>query len=165
MLLWILVSVCAITAAQQRRPSHSSEYGGTGGKRFSQSGNQVDGQITALKVRIDRRYITGIQVRYGTKWSEYIGGKWGDMEEILLHPGEHISRVNGRNTSHISQLEFITNKGREFSFGKETGTAFSSSSPTPDTYLRYISGRSSSTINAIAFHWDNPNSNCDHCEE
>ncbi|XP_077303474.1 zymogen granule membrane protein 16-like [Lithobates pipiens] len=165
MLLWILVSVCAITAAQQSSFSYSGEYGGTGGKRFSHSGNQVDGQITALRVRSDHYYITGIQVRYGTTWSEYIGDTSGDMEEILLNPGEHISQVNGKYTLYIRQLVFITNKGRVFTFGKDIGTAFSGSPLFPGTYLRCISGRSGTAINAIGFHWDNPNSNCDHCEE
>ncbi|XP_077306075.1 zymogen granule membrane protein 16-like [Lithobates pipiens] len=165
MWLWILVSVCAITAAQQRRPSHSGEHGSPDGERFSQSANKLDGQITALRVRSNRRYISGIQVRYGAKWSKYRGGKSGDQKEILLNPGEHISQVKGKNTSVIHQLVFITNKGQEFSFGKDIGTAFNSSSPIPDTYLRYISGSSDTGINAISFHWDNPNSNCDHCEE
>ncbi|XP_073490898.1 zymogen granule membrane protein 16-like isoform X1 [Aquarana catesbeiana] len=165
MLLWILVSVCAIAAAQQRSFSYSGEYGGTGGKRFSQSGNQLDGEITALRIRSNRLYITGIQVRYGTTWSEYRGGRSGDLEEILLSPGEHISRVNGKYTSTVQRLVFITNKRRVFSFGKDIGTTFSGSPLFPDTFLRYISGRSSFAINAIGFHWDYPSSNCVQCNK
>ncbi|XP_077303470.1 zymogen granule membrane protein 16-like [Lithobates pipiens] len=165
MLLWILVSVCAISAAQQRSSSYSGEYGGGGGKRFSQSGNQLDGPITALRVRNNYLYITGIQVRYGTTWSEYRGGSSGDMEEIFLHPGEHIRQVNGKYKTYMRQLVFYTNKGREFSFGKETGTSFNASPLFPDTYLRYISGSSGSVIDAIGFHWDYPFSNCVHCKK
>ncbi|XP_073490896.1 zymogen granule membrane protein 16-like isoform X1 [Aquarana catesbeiana] len=165
MLLWILVSVCAIAAAQQRSSSYSGEYGGKAGKRFSQSGNQLDGPITALRVRKSRYFITGIQVRYGTTWSEYRGGTAGDLEEILLSPGEHISRVNGRYTSTVCQLVFITNKERVFSFGKDIGFTFNASPLFPDTFLRYISGRSGSAIRAIGFHWDYPSSNCIHCNK
>ncbi|XP_073492038.1 zymogen granule membrane protein 16-like [Aquarana catesbeiana] len=165
MLLWILVSVCAIAAAQQRSSSYSGEYGGKAGKRFSQSGNQLDGPITALRVRKSRYFITGIQVRYGTTWSEYRGGTAGDLEEILLSPGEHISRVNGSYTSTVRRLVFFTNKERVFRFGKDIRFAFSSSPLFPDTFLRYISGRSRSVIKAIGFHWDYPSSNCVHCNK
>ncbi|XP_073490894.1 zymogen granule membrane protein 16-like [Aquarana catesbeiana] len=165
MLLWILVSVCAIAAAQQRSSSYSREYGIGRGKQFSQSGNQLDGPITGLRVRNNRLFITGIQVRYGTTWSEYRGGRSGDLEEILLSPGEYISRVNGKVTFFVRWLVFITNKERMFSFGKDIGTSFSSSPLFPDTFLRYISGRSSTAINAIRFHWDYPSSNCVQCNK
>ncbi|XP_073490892.1 zymogen granule membrane protein 16-like [Aquarana catesbeiana] len=165
MLLWILVSVCVIAAAQQRSSSYSGEYGGTGGKQFSQSGNQLDGPITALRIRNNRLYITGIQVRYGTTWSEYRGGRSGDLEEILLSPGEYISQVYGKYTFLVRQLVFITNKERVFSFGNGFGISFSGSPLFPDTFLRYISGRSNSAINAIGFHWDYPSSNCVHCNK
>ncbi|XP_073492040.1 zymogen granule membrane protein 16-like [Aquarana catesbeiana] len=165
MLLWILVSVCAIAAAQQRSSSYSGEYGGGGGKPFSQSGNQLDGPITALRIRTNRVYITGIQVRYGTTWSEYRGGSSGDLEEIFLHPGEHISQVNGKYTHYVRQLVFFSNKERVFTFGKDIGISFNASPLFPDTFLRYISGSSDSVIDAIGFHWDYPSSNCVHCNK
>ncbi|XP_073492037.1 zymogen granule membrane protein 16-like [Aquarana catesbeiana] len=165
MLLWILVSVCAIAAAQQRSSSYSGEYGIARGKQFSQSENQLDGPITALRIRNNRLFITGIQVRYGTTWSEYRGGRLGDLEEILLSPGEYISQVNGIYTFLVRKLVFITNKGRVFSFGNDFGVFFSGSPLFPDTFLRYISGRSSTAINTIGFHWDYPSSNCVHCNK
>lgn len=44
---------------QSRTSSYSGEYGGKGGSRFSHSGNQLDGPITAIRVRVNRYYIVG----------------------------------------------------------------------------------------------------------
>ncbi|XP_068099881.1 zymogen granule membrane protein 16-like [Hyperolius riggenbachi] len=163
MLLWILLSVCGLTAAQLRSSSYSGEYGGGGGKRFSHSGNQLDGQITALRIRANRNYITGIQVRYGSTWSQYYGGSLGDLEEIFLHSGEHIIQAMGKYSSYLRKVIFITNKGRQFHIGKDYGTSFNAAPLHPNTVLRYISGSSGSVIDAIGFHWDYPSSNCQHC--
>ncbi|KAM5153219.1 zymogen granule membrane protein 16-like [Mantella aurantiaca] len=163
MLLWILLSVCGLAAAQQRSSSYSGEYGGGGGKRFSQSGNQLDGPITALRIRSNRNYITGLQVRYGTTWSKYEGGKVGDQEEVFLHPGESIIQVSGKYSSYLRKLIFVTNKGRYLPFGKDTGTSFNGVPLFPNTVLRFLSGSSGSVIDAIGFHWDYPTSNCVHC--
>ncbi|XP_066433662.1 zymogen granule membrane protein 16-like [Eleutherodactylus coqui] len=166
MLLWILVSVLCIAAAEQRGSSYSGEYGGGGGKRFSHSGNQLDGPITALRVRVNRYYIIGIQIRYGNNWSEYKGGTiLGDIEEIFLHPGEHILQVSGKYSTYLRKLVFVTNKGRTFPFGKDYGTSFNAVPLYANTVLRYISGSSGSVIDAIGFHWDNPSSNCVHCKQ
>ncbi|XP_071978337.1 zymogen granule membrane protein 16-like [Engystomops pustulosus] len=163
MLLWILLGVCSLAAAQQRSSSYSGEYGGGGGKRFSHSGNQLDGPITAIRVRSNRQYITGIQVRYGTTWSEYKGGSLGDIEEIFLHPGESFILVSGKYSTYLRKLVFTTNKGRVFTIGKEYGNSFNGAPLFPNTVLRYISGSSGSVIDAIGFHWDYASSNCVHC--
>lgn len=44
---------------QIRASSYNGEYGGGGGERFSHSGNQLDGPITAIRVRVNRYYIVG----------------------------------------------------------------------------------------------------------
>ncbi|KAM4632210.1 zymogen granule membrane protein 16-like [Discoglossus pictus] len=165
MLLWILLSALSIAAAQQRSSSFSGEYGGGGGKRFSQSGNQLDGALTAIRVRVNRNYVVGLQARYGTVWSSYQGGKLGDLEEIFLHPGENVIQVSGKYSTYIRRLMFITNKGRMFSFGKDYGTSFNGVPLFPNTVLRYFSGSSGSVIDAIGFHWDYPSSGCVHCQK
>ncbi|KAM5153039.1 zymogen granule membrane protein 16-like [Mantella aurantiaca] len=165
MLLWILLSVCGLAAAQQRSSSYSGEYGGGGGKRFSQSGNQLDGPITALRIRCNRYNIIGLQVRYGTTWSQYQGGSLGDLEEVFLQPGEYIIQVSGKYASYLRQLIFVTNKGRYFAFGKDYGTSFNGIPLYPDTVLRYVSGSSGAAIDAIGFHWDYPSSNCSQCNK
>ncbi|XP_015275246.1 PREDICTED: zymogen granule membrane protein 16 [Gekko japonicus] len=147
----------------QRSSSSSGEYGGTGGKRFSHSGNQLDGRITAIRVRVNRWYIVGMQVRYGKEWSNYVGGSSGDLEEIFLHPGESIIQASGKYGYYLRKLTFTTDKGRYFPFGKDTGTSFNAAPLFPGTVLRYLSGRSGSVIDAIAFHWDTPISDCPSC--
>ncbi|XP_051003141.1 zymogen granule membrane protein 16 [Acomys russatus] len=148
---------------QSRSSSSSGEYGGSGGKRFSHSGNQLDGPITALRIRHGRYYIVGLQVRYGTVWSDYVGGRLGELEEVFLHPGESVIQVSGRYKSYVKQLIFKTDKGRVLPFGRDSGTSFTAVPLHPNTVLRYISGRSGSAIDAISLHWDNYPSHCTTC--
>ncbi|KAF7238744.1 Zymogen granule membrane protein 16 [Varanus komodoensis] len=165
----LTVLACAITihaaAIQPRASSYSGEYGGGGGKRFSHSGNQLDGPITALRIRVNRWYIVGLQVRYGKEWSNYVGGNSGDLEEIFLHPGESFIQVSGKYKTYVRKLVFVTDKGRYFPFGQDTGTSFNAAPLYPNTVLRYFSGRSGSVIDAIGFHWDNYPSNCPNCKK
>ncbi|XP_077170873.1 zymogen granule membrane protein 16-like isoform X2 [Paroedura picta] len=164
-LLALLCCGVFINAAniQARSSSYSGEYGGGGGKRFSHSGNQLDGPITALRIRVNRWYIVGIQVRYGKEWSDYKGGSSGDLEEIFLHPGESIIQVTGKYKTYLRKVVFITDKGRYFPFGKDTGVSFNGAPLYPGTVLRYISGSSGSVIDAIGFHWDKYPSHCPGC--
>lgn len=162
-LLALLCASASGNAIQSRSSSYSGEYGGKGGKRFSHSGNQLDGPITAIRVRSNSFYITGIQVRYGTVWSEYVGGKLGDLEEIFLHPGESVIQVSGKYRYYVKQLVFVTDKGRYLPFGKDSGTSFNAVPLHPNTVLRFISGRSGSVIDAISLHWDVYPSHCSTC--
>lgn len=104
-----------------------------------------------------------LQVRYGTVWSEYVGGKLGDLEEIFLHPGESVIQVSGKYRFYVKQLIFVTDKGRYLSFGKDSGTSFNAVPLHPNTVLRFISGRSGSAIDAISLHWDLYPSHCSTC--
>lgn len=63
-------------------------------------------------------------MRYGTVWSDYVGGNQGDLEEIFLHPGESVIQVSGKYKSYVKQLIFVTDKGRYLPFGKDSGTSF-----------------------------------------
>ncbi|XP_062992973.1 zymogen granule membrane protein 16 [Elgaria multicarinata webbii] len=158
---------CAITihaaAVQPRASSSSGEYGGGGGKRFSHSGNQLDGAITAIRLRINRYYIVGLQVRYGKEWSNYVGGSSGDLEELFLHPGESIIQASGKYKSYVNKIVFVTDKGRYFAYGRDSGLSYNAAPLYPGTVLRYFSGSSGSVIDAIAFHWDYYPSNCPTC--
>ncbi|KAL8176631.1 UNVERIFIED_CONTAM: hypothetical protein K2H54_037117 [Gekko kuhli] len=149
---------CAISISagliKKRSASHSGEYGGNGGIRFSHSVNQMDGPITVLKIRSDPSYITGLQVRYGREWSEYVGGPSGELQTIVLHPGESIIQVSVKVDSYIRKLKFLTNLGRRFSFGVDAGTTFTAVPLFPRAVLSYFSGRSGSVIDAISFHWN-----------
>nr|XP_056720210.1 zymogen granule membrane protein 16-like [Euleptes europaea] len=155
----LLALLCCATsiragAIKKRWGSHSGEYGGNGGTRFSQSVNQLDGPITALKIRADSSRIVGLQVRYGREWSDYVGGSSGDLQAITLHPGESIIHVSGNSDSYIRKLHFQTNFGRHFSFGVNIGTSFSAQPIFPGTVLTYFSGRSGDVIDAISFYWN-----------
>ncbi|KAK9397594.1 zymogen granule membrane protein 16 [Crotalus adamanteus] len=161
----IVLLLCGLNlhAEFARTSSFSGEYGGTGGKRFSHSGNQLEGPITAIRVRVNSWYIVGLQVRYGKDWSNYLGGNSGDLEEIFLFPGESIIQVSGRYKTYLQKVVFVTNRGRYFPLGRDDGTSFSGAPLYPNTVLRYFSGRSGSVIDAIGFHWDKYPCSCSNC--
>ncbi|XP_043943866.1 zymogen granule membrane protein 16-like [Protopterus annectens] len=162
-LLCLTIAFTNQAQAAKATSSYSGEYGGGGGKRFSFSGNQIYGPITAMRVRSSSFYITGLQVRFGQVWSNTVGGRIGNLEEVFLHPGEHIIQAYGKYTSHVRQIVFVTNKGRQFPFGKSKGTSFNAAPLYPNTALRFFSGSESSAIDAIGFHWDVADSGCVHC--
>nr|XP_051695748.1 zymogen granule membrane protein 16 isoform X2 [Oryctolagus cuniculus] len=160
MLLGLLCASASASAIQARSSSYNGEYGSGGGERFSHSGHQLEGPITAIRVRVNSLYIVGLQVRYGKVWSDYVGGKLGDLEEIFLHPGESVIQVSGKYKYYLRKLVFVTDKGRYLSFGKDTGTSFNAVPLHPNTVLRFISGRAGLFVNAIGLHWDNYPRNC-----
>ncbi|XP_054850100.1 zymogen granule membrane protein 16-like [Eublepharis macularius] len=142
--------------AQARTSSFSGEFGGSTGSHFDQSNNQLDGPITALRIRANDRYIVSIQVRYGDSWSNTEGGTVGSSSNVQLFLGEGFVQVLGRFRSHMEYLAFRTNQGRIFAFGPSfgSGTFFNAEPSFPNTVLRSISGRSGSSVDAIGFHWD-----------
>ncbi|XP_066486472.1 zymogen granule membrane protein 16-like [Tiliqua scincoides] len=160
MLAFILLSLLCIDVsagpAQMRVSSYSGEYGGSAGNPFDQSRNQLDGPITALRIRADDRYIISIQVCYGDSWSGTEGSATGNPFNVQLFPGEGFVQVLGRFGSHVEYLAFRTNLGRIFAFGPSSGsgTTFDAEPLFPNTVLRFISGRSGSLVDAIGFHWD-----------
>ncbi|XP_008584764.1 PREDICTED: zymogen granule membrane protein 16 [Galeopterus variegatus] len=162
-LLALLCASASASAIQARASSYNGEYGGGGGKRFSHSSYQLEGPITALRVRVNTLFIVGLQVRYGTVWSDYVGGSLGDLEEIFLNPGESVIQVSGKYKLYLRKLVFVTDKGRYLSFGKDTGTSFNAVPLYPNTVLRFISGRAGALINSIGLHWDTYPSSCSSC--
>ncbi|XP_003228266.4 zymogen granule membrane protein 16 [Anolis carolinensis] len=151
--------------------SYSGEFGGSGGKRFSHAGNQMEGPITALRVRANQYYIVGLQFRYCRQWSDYVGGTDGEMEEIFLYDDEDIIQITGRYDSYIQNLVFITNQRRSFVFGAYNGYSyygyrgftFNAVPLYRSAVLRYISGRSASYIDALSFHWGKPHKKSKKC--
>nr|XP_051697216.1 zymogen granule membrane protein 16-like [Oryctolagus cuniculus]XP_051697217.1 zymogen granule membrane protein 16-like [Oryctolagus cuniculus] len=154
MLLGLLCASASASAIQARASSYSGEYGSPGGEPFSHSGLQLEGPITAIRVRVDSRYIAGLQVRYGQVWSDYVGGNLGDLQEIFLHPGESVIEVSVSYGNYLKTLDFFTNYGRIFYFGKDTGASFYAVPLDIDAVLRFISGRAGLFVNAIGLHWD-----------
>ncbi|XP_069920867.1 zymogen granule membrane protein 16-like [Oryctolagus cuniculus] len=157
MLLGLLCASASASAIQARSSSYSREYGKGGGEPFSHSGLQLEGPITAIRVRVYSFNIMGLQVRYGQVWSDYVGGKLGelgDLEEIFLHPGESVIVVSGSYGNYLKTLKFFTNYGRILSFGKGRGVIFYAVPLHRDAVLRFISGRAGLFITAIGLHWD-----------
>uniref|UniRef100_A0A4X2KS17 Zymogen granule protein 16 n=1 Tax=Vombatus ursinus TaxID=29139 RepID=A0A4X2KS17_VOMUR len=147
MLALVLLALFCVAAesVQPQSSSYNGEYGGRGGERFSHSGNQLDGPITAIRIRVNKNYI---------EWSNYVGGTQGDLEEIFLHPGESIIQVSGKYKYYVQKLIFVTDKGRYLTYGKDTGTSFNAAPLYPNTVLRFFSGRAGALIDAIGLHWD-----------
>uniref|UniRef100_A0A803T7X8 Jacalin-type lectin domain-containing protein n=1 Tax=Anolis carolinensis TaxID=28377 RepID=A0A803T7X8_ANOCA len=135
-------------------PSSSREYGGREGDEFTHARIQKKGPITAIRIRAVWHFIVGLQICYGQRWSQYVGGPFGKLQEVPLFPGESITQIRGSYSSYLHKLELITDQGRQFSFGQDRGILFNAIPPKKDTVLRYVSGRSDYFIKAIRFHWD-----------
>uniref|UniRef100_A0A6J0U153 Zymogen granule membrane protein 16-like n=1 Tax=Pogona vitticeps TaxID=103695 RepID=A0A6J0U153_9SAUR len=142
--------------ARMRFSSYSGEYGGNSGDYFDQSSNQLDGPITALKIRANDSYIISLQVRYGDSWSNTEGSAVGNPSGAELFLGEGFVQVTGRFGSYVEYLAFRTNLGRLVAFGPSAGSGmtFNAEPLFSNAVLRYVSGRSGSLVNALGFHWD-----------
>ncbi|XP_063788566.1 zymogen granule membrane protein 16-like isoform X1 [Pseudophryne corroboree] len=154
MCLCLLLGSTAASSVQSRVSSFAGEYGAGGGTAFSFSPEQVKGPITGLRVRENPSHIVGIQLQYGDVWGPYYGNPSGTLHEVLLHRKENITQVSGKVASYVNDLIFVTSLGRIFTFGQPSGTSFNDFPLYDGTFLRYVSGRYSSVIHSIGFHWD-----------
>ncbi|KAM6451650.1 zymogen granule membrane protein 16-like isoform 1-T1 [Liasis olivaceus] len=160
MLFFVFLSLlCAgvsTTSVQGTFSSYSGEYGGSGGDHFDQSSNQLEGPVSALKIRSNDSCILSIQVRYGDTWSSNEGSTAGSPFDMRLAFGEGLVQAHGRFGNSVEYLAFRTNLGHVFAFGSSSGsgTSFTAEPAYPNTVLRFISGRSGLLVNAIGFHWD-----------
>uniref|UniRef100_A0A8C8S6M6 Jacalin-type lectin domain-containing protein n=1 Tax=Pelusios castaneus TaxID=367368 RepID=A0A8C8S6M6_9SAUR len=134
--------------------SFSGIYGGTYGNEFSGINFETVGPITGMKIWTGSLTLHGIQVCYGNVWSNLNGAAWGTMVEMYLESNESIVEVQGSYTYWvITSLTFTTSLGRTFVFGNQSGSTFLSLPQNQGAVLRAISGRASSYLNAIGFHW------------
>ncbi|XP_053550516.1 zymogen granule membrane protein 16-like [Bombina bombina] len=143
----------SLAAVASRSSSFVGEYGAGGGTAYSFSGEQLNGHITALRVRENVNHILGLQFRYGRQWSPYYGNAAGTLHEVELYPGENITQVSGKVAAYVNELIFVTSHGRLLRFGQPSGTSFNDFPLFPGTILRYVSGRYSTVIHSIGFHW------------
>ncbi|KEP46057.1 jacalin-like lectin domain protein [Rhizoctonia solani 123E] len=114
--------------------------------------------------------IDSIQFTYTDKTSqgqnefqtERHGGLGGHRKDFVLKPGEHIVSVSGKyDNEHITQMSFVTNKGRPsevFGQGNSNGSSRTFLSSPEDKEgnpmrLQYICGKSSAYLNGIMFIW------------
>ncbi|KAM4632070.1 zymogen granule membrane protein 16-like [Discoglossus pictus] len=161
--LCLLVGSSLAASVQSRFSSFAGEYGAGGGTAFSFSNDQQNGPITALRVTENVHHILGLQFRYGNVWSPYFGNAAGTQHEIVLYPGENITQVSGKVASYVNELIFVTSLGRLFHFGQPSGTNFNDFPLFRGTSLRYVSGRYSTVIHSIGFHWGHWGE-CVHCQ-
>ncbi|XP_075439287.1 zymogen granule membrane protein 16-like [Ascaphus truei] len=165
-----LICVCFLLGSssaasiESRLSSFAGEYGSGGGTAFSFSGEQLNGPITALRVRESPSHIVGLQFRYGTVWGPYYGYTVGTQFEVTLFPGENITQVSGKASPYVNELLFVTSRGRLLRFGQPSGTSFNDFPLFEGTALRYVSGRYSTVILSIGFHWGAQPS-CVHCKD
>ncbi|XP_040296560.1 zymogen granule membrane protein 16-like isoform X1 [Bufo bufo] len=162
--LCLLLGSSVASSVQSRMSSFVGEHGAGGGTAFSFSAEQLNGSITGLRVRENPSHIIGVQFQYGGTWGPYYGNPSGTLYEILLHKGENIVQVSGKVASNVNELIFITNRGRILKFGQPSGNSFNDFPLYDGTVLRYVSGRYSSVIHSIGFHWG-VSPSCVNCKE
>ena len=108
----------------------SPSVGGNGGKAFSDinwppaGSDQMfaqQAQPSEVRVRVGR-YVDQVQMI----WSHYElparGGEGSDLETFTLNTNEYITNVKLTGDRYIGSIELMTNQGRTFLFGKQTGT-------------------------------------------
>ncbi|XP_068103268.1 zymogen granule membrane protein 16-like [Hyperolius riggenbachi] len=162
--LCLLLRVSTASLVQSRLSSFAGEYGAGGGTAFSFSSEQLNGPITGFRIRENPSHVIGIQFQYGGIWGPYYGNPSGTLFEELLYRGENITQVSGKVASYVNELVFVTSFGRIFKFGQPSGNSFNDFPLFQGTALRYVSGRYSSVIHSIGFHWGVQPS-CYYCKE
>ncbi|XP_077306244.1 zymogen granule membrane protein 16-like [Lithobates pipiens] len=148
-----LLGSTAASTVQSRSSSFAGEYGGGKGTAFSFSNEQLHGSITAIRISEGPSFLNGIHFKYDNHWAPFSGNHSGTFHEFLLHPGENITQVSGKYASYVNELLFVTSQERIFKVGQSSGTSFNDFPQFGGTVLRYISGRYSSALNSISFHW------------
>ncbi|XP_072273290.1 zymogen granule membrane protein 16-like [Pyxicephalus adspersus] len=159
-----LLGSTAASSVQSRLSSFAGEHGAGGGTAFSFSSEQLNGPITGIRIRVNPSHVIGIQIQYGGIWGPYYGNPSGTLSEILLYRGENITQVSGKVASYVNELVFVTSRGRILKFGQPSGNSFNDFPLFEGTALRYVSGRYSSVLHSIGFHWGVQPS-CYHCKE
>ncbi|KAK0153879.1 Zymogen granule membrane protein 16 [Merluccius polli] len=132
--------------------SYSPSVGGGSGTSFSSSG---EGSITGIKVWAHSYYyVSGIQLRYGTRWGKVLGRISTIEHRMDLFEGEAFIQVSGKYGSYINQLFFVTNRGRFLMAGRSSQTAFNFYPKHPESELRLLSGRDNGyALTSLGAHW------------
>ncbi|XP_042346213.1 zymogen granule membrane protein 16-like [Plectropomus leopardus] len=154
--LFLAVLCTSCLAAPSSYYSFSPPVGPGSGTAFS---TKADERLTGIRIwESTNSYITGLQVRNGYIWSEVIGRKWGDKQELILYPGEKIIQVSGKYqtsyTAYIYQLVLKTDHGRSLSAGQPSHNSFNMYADYPGSELFMLSGRyNSAGLKSVGAHW------------
>ncbi|KAF4103522.1 hypothetical protein G5714_016405 [Onychostoma macrolepis] len=137
--------------------SYSPAVGDGSGTEFSTAS---EGRITGIRVWESNNYwggyISGIQLRYNSNWTELVGiNSYGNEKEMTLFDNEHFVQISGKYYSgYISELMFVTNEGRSFKVGQPYGNSFNFYPTHDGSELRFISGRQNGfSLTSIGAHW------------
>ncbi|XP_043835122.1 zymogen granule membrane protein 16-like [Dromiciops gliroides] len=120
---------------------------------FSKEGQEINGVRVLVATS---GYLSSIQIRYGTTWSERYGSTSGSPQEVTLNPDEFIVKVTGSNgnTKCLQHLTFVTDQGRKLEFGKVGSNQFTAFSTEDGKALSSIFGRyDSACLTGFAFDW------------
>ncbi|XP_065126221.1 zymogen granule membrane protein 16-like [Paramisgurnus dabryanus] len=126
----ILSAICAIgkTKPLPDTFSYSVGVGDGGGTEFSTA---HEGLITGLRIwEYPGNYITGIQMKYDSNWTDLIGSGYGNQQELEIYDKEFISQISGKYYGgYIYELMFVINTGRSFKVGRLLETHSTSIQP------------------------------------
>ncbi|XP_059423355.1 zymogen granule membrane protein 16-like [Carassius carassius] len=158
----VLSALCAMSMTMPLPDfySYSPAAGGGSGTEFS---TEHEGRITGVRVYeypyygyYSNNYLNGIQLKYNSNWTELVGvNSYGNEKEMTLSKDEHFVQISGKYYSgYISELMFVTNKGRSFKVGQPYGLSFNFYPTHDGSELRFISGRQNGfSLTSIGAHW------------
>ncbi|XP_010948255.1 pancreatic adenocarcinoma up-regulated factor-like [Camelus dromedarius] len=152
MLLWLTLALLWSSTCWA-----GQTFGCGKGKHFSISRGNED-ELTGIRVYTSPMgLIKSIQLRYGSSWSGQHGIPGGKSHELLLQPGEHITKIYGTYRRFIQHLTIFTDRNGQASFGKKIGVGFWA---TPDRKGKVLSGvhgrHQRHGLTSIGFLWDYP---------
>ncbi|XP_013399624.1 zymogen granule membrane protein 16-like [Lingula anatina] len=129
-------------------------YGGSSGDWFSDFGSSLYGPISSILIR-HGGIIDGIQFIYGDNTEgTFAGGQGGNAETLVLNTDECIHKIRigmDQGSEYVGQLYFTTNKHTYGPYGMQNTTLWDVEHGGQP--LMYVSGRYSSYLNALTFHW------------
>ncbi|XP_013419743.1 zymogen granule membrane protein 16-like [Lingula anatina] len=129
-------------------------YGGSSGDWFSDFGPSLYGPISSILIR-HGGIIDGIQFIYGDNTEgTFAGGLGGNAETLVLNTDEYIHKIRigmDQGSEYVGQLYFTTNKHTYGPYGMQNTTLWDVEHGGQP--LMYVSGRYSSYLNALTFHW------------
>ncbi|XP_041665841.1 zymogen granule membrane protein 16-like isoform X2 [Cheilinus undulatus] len=147
----LLGAACVLGDDKHPLYSFSPTVGSGSGTSYSLSG---EGRVTGVRVwEANNNYIYGFQFRFGYIWSEVVGLKSGNSQEMQLSEGEAIIQLSGKYNHYIQSVVFTTSRGRTLQAGQPSGRSFNFYPEHSMAELCIISGRYHGGITALGAHW------------
>ncbi|XP_054879654.1 zymogen granule membrane protein 16-like [Poeciliopsis prolifica] len=147
----VLALLAACVWAEDSHYSFSPSVGSGSGSSYSITG---EGRITAIRVwEAWGNHVYGIQLCYGSIWSQIAGYTYNQPVEIKLFEDEKIIQVSGKYAHYIQSMILVTNKGRSLQVGQPSGQSFNMYPTHQDAELRFISGNYHGGLSAFQAHW------------